>query len=462
MTIQSAISALSPNLYWTLGEGAGNTAHNSGSLSNDGTGSGALDWTVRGPEPGTTAVRFATGGQIVGGQMDIGAIRNMTIMFWYSAAGDGTTSVIRPILSIGDVANRMNRGPVVYETHSAINTPVLTARWNQATAATGVAATYAMNWHLFTVVFDQTANLLRCYQDSTPLTTLNMNGNVAAQLTDPLLLRMDASITLAHVAVWTGSLIGSTQISTIAAQAQGYGYAPPISTIGGGDGGGGLTPDQATQLSEIDTKTDDIPGMVSALTFISDTVNTTQGLVNEIHSWTNEILADTQLLRNIFVDFTGAQLPYVPGSVEEIWNSIRRTFQTAGGLGLNTPIGSAIAHPEQHLLSLRSPEFELSGRGELTTPTFGALSKPYGIWWNTTTIPPEAGYRDGQEVEFIGRLVQFCPMYPELAGGQLYIPEVADFRFKSFYWLWQEFGPQIVLYDVTPGFVLTCRWVYLQ
>jgi hypothetical protein len=459
--IETAIDSSNPYLWWGLDTGNANDQTSGG---RGGTTTGVVDWGVPGVERGRTALGLSASATVTSPVLSLAGVIDFSLGMYISA--QPLTTLANSVILVAGLTG--TRGYSLILSESSGQPSVRSTAYGGALLTGGVSFPAPPNyWHWVVMTYTASSKVLVTAVDAGAPTTTTLSTNPNGLLgTDTLQLLAPVGMSVAHVCVWNRVLSGPDMASIGAFPSQ-WPYTVSQATGGGtggggGDGGGGLTEEQAAQLTDIQTKVADIPGLVNASTYISDTVNIIKGTTDAIYSTVNEILADSQLIRNIIVDMTGAPLPYVPGSIDEIYQFLRRTFQTAGGIGLNTPIGSVIAHPEQHLLSLRSPAFELSGRGELTTPTFGALSKPYGIWWNTTTVPELAGYRDGQNTEFIGRLVQFCPMYPELAGGQLYIPEVADFRYKSFYWLWQEFGPQIVLYDVTPGFVLTCRWIYLE
>lgn len=459
MSIATAIAATSPNLWYKLDETSGTTAVNAGSLSNNGTYSGSLAQGVEGPENGTFATRLFSTGQVVSAAMDISVVRDLSLGMWVSTDSSATLGTHFPIVSIGDVSNRLNRGPQLYEAHTTIGQPIFGGAWRPPGGAQQTAGEPRKFWHWVVLTVTQSTAIARIYVDLIAPLSAGLGSTVAALLTDPLLIRSDEPLVIAHVCFWN-RVLSQAEINSVSNQVAPWPYTVPINTPPeGGGGGGGLTPDQATQLAEIDTKTDDIPGLVDAVNFISDTVNTTQGLVDEIHSWVSEIRDDVGLIKSAVDHISGEQLVNISDQVLGVSEKVQRVFQTAAGVGLSTPLGSLIAHPDPNFLSYSAETFLLSGRGELTPPTGPFATRPYGIAWDATTVPPSAGLRDGSNVEFINRLVQFCPMYPEAGSGILYIPEVADFRYKAFYWLWQRYTPQVLQYDVSPGFELTCRWI---
>jgi len=461
VTIASDIAATNPNLWWKLDEGSGTVAHNSGSLANNGTISGSVDWTVPGPEIGTTAIRLVAGAGITSLAMDLGTNLGVSLGVWCALPANGPVPNSHSIVRLGDVGNLFNRGLLLWEGHNVIGAPTAYARINTSLQNQFVLPDPKNGWHFLVLTNIAGSSNFKFFVDG--IERVNQAGANATPplITDPVFVSSDEPIVVAHVLFWNRA-VTATELGTIGANVASAVYAIPVNyTPDGGGGGGGLTPDQAAQLTDIQTKVADIPGLVSAVNFISATVNTINGNVNSIGAVVNTILSDVQSI--------GAQLGQVADSVgtglhdlvDNVWNGVRRVFQTAGGIGISTPLGALISHPDPNLLSYSSDAFLLSGRGELTPPTGPFLTRPYGIAWDATTIPPGAGFREGAEIEFIGRLVQFCPLYPEVGSGILYIPEVADFSFKTFYWLWERYTPQVVQYDVTVGFELTCRWIVL-
>lgn len=462
MTITEKIAATNPSIWFKLDTPQTGTVVNSGTMNNNATLSGTFDFLSNGPEIGSKGLRLYSGAQLVTGQMDISSFVPSSMGLWISSYADGVINQSFPILGIGDVNNRLNRGPLILESHSSIGTPRYQFKYGTPSNTASVA-TDLMHWHWVVFTWDTGTSNLKIYIDNQAAVVATASGIVNPVATDPLLVRCDESVAVAHVC-WWGTVLNQTQILSIANERAIWPPTDPVNTPRSTTGGGGGTipPDTQDQLDRIEGYTDDIPGLVDASTYISSQVNIIKGTTDAIYSIVQEIKADTELIKNALAN----PAPIVGMALEltsqEILESVRRDFTGVAAGFASTPVGLFIQHPDQRVLSWDDTTFLLSGRGERAVPHLGEEWGVYGIQWDATTVPPEAGLRDGYMTEFIGRLVQFCPLYPEFQNGFLYIPEVADFRYSTYYYLWQQYAPQIIGYDVTPGFELTCRWIVLR
>src|SRR5262249_41112442 len=124
-----------------------------------------------------------------------------------------------------------------------------------------------------------------------------------------------------------------TQIQSVSSQLAQWPYTVPINLPPPApSGGGGLTSDQAAQLTDIQTKVADIPGLVDASNFISSTVNTILGKVNQIK-------ADPTQLRANGV-----------AGVQSVIDAVTATITNAGG-ALQKTIGALFSSPTLDQLS---------------------------------------------------------------------------------------------------------------
>lgn len=340
MTIATAIAALSPNLWLKLDEASGTTAANSGSLSTYGVVSGDVGWGAPGPEVGTHALRLFAGGQVLSSAaMDV---HNppCTLAMFVSTDASGSTSTPYPVLGIGDPGNRLTRGPMIFENHVTANIPKWWFRVNVSGAIQIFTTDPIRGWHHVALVWQNTSPRYSGYVDGNLATFDTFTGEVLPLLTDPLLLRSDEPLIAAHVCFW-GGVLTQTQIQSIANQVAPWplglpiNYTPPTS-----GGGGGLTPDQATQLSETHGWTSDIPGLVDASNFISSTVSTIQGMTGDIQTKVNQILSDTASLVANIPSNIGSILETLDAGWREVLSSI--TDRIPAGQ-LDTPHGRNIS-----------------------------------------------------------------------------------------------------------------------
>lgn len=462
MTVASAIAALNPNLWYKLDEPSGTTASNSGSLANNGTYSGTYQQGVPGPEIGTLATRLFATGQVVSIAMDLTAYADVTLMFIAANEASGTNSTPYPIVSIGDVSNRFSRGPVIWDNHNVTGEPNYLARWNVATQISGQTAVPRKLWHQVAVTFATGTNGEKLYIDGVLSQQATPSTTVACLNTDPLLIKCDEPIVIAHVCFWN-RVLTQVELQTISTQISNWNYNVPINTPqAGGGGGGGLTPEQATQLSEIDTKTDDIPGLVDASTYISDTVNEINGKVDALTDLTTVMQGTVDNTNSQVATIAEIILPALQAKVDEIWQNTKRELQTLAGIGISTPTGSLLAHPDDNFLRRSSDYFDISGDGFLEGFGIGHMTGIYGLMWDVETEPPEYGLRVGFIPEYIGRLVQFSAWYYNADEEIIYVAEIQDFRYKAFLWKWTQPFPVQIRYSVTPGFVLRCYWWVFQ
>jgi hypothetical protein len=145
--------------------------------------------------------------------------------------------------------------------------------------------------------------------------------------------------------------------------------------------------------------------------------------------------------------------------LDDVQQAVQRVFNDASGVARSTPIGSALSHPDQTFLNNPDALFDLAGRGSLSPPEAGGAISAYGLVLQVTTTPAGFGQRDGAIVVWNERIAQLATVHTIKTGPQEWVTEVFDLHLDTFLWLWRTPFPNRVIYDVTPGCVVTAQWV---
>jgi hypothetical protein len=189
-----------------------------------------------------------------------------------------------------------------------------------------------------------------------------------------------------------------------------------------------------------------------------------QAVVQESLSQSNTLDVDSG------IPFVLSQTPTTTGggltTQEHDWlDAVQQAVQTAmsdlAGLGISTPVGSLLAHPDIRLLDRVTPCTTITSRGSLSPPSGFGWSNVYGIEVIFDTVPPGFGTRDGAVVEYEERVVQFCTVHRSNSGSFDYISEIRDMHSQGQVWYWQQYDPVDILYDVTPGCQVTICYMTL-
>jgi len=389
----------------------------------------------------------------------VSSLASLTVGLWLSTAADGPTNTTIPIFSIGDVTNRLARGIVLWDNHSVVGMPTYFGRWNTTSSAGQSPPRNPTFWHWVVLQIRLAPNQTQVYVDNTFSSAASMGSIVPALSTDPLLISSTESISVAHVCFWNRALT-LAEIQSVSNEHAPWPFTEPVNTPPqSGGGGGGLTEEQATQLSQIDTKTDDIPGMVDALEYITDVVNvlstvttTTDDKVDALDGKMNEALGHL----NTLLAVTSEQ---VLPNIAEVRDFVSRLLYSAGGIALNAGVGSLIAHPDPNLLHESVEEYLISGQGTLPSPGPLNYGNVYAVRWRTVEQPAGAGVRYGVVPEFTRRLVQWALYYTDVGSLVSYPQVIADFTFESYTYYWPRYAPTEIAYHVAPGFVLGVRYI---
>lgn len=373
MSIASAITALNPYLYWKLDQTSGNIAVDSGTAAKNGTVSGDFAWGVTGSEIGTTGIRLFAGAQIISPAIGALSTTNYSLMFFSTVPAQGGISTTTNVLGLGDFANQATRGVRVGVSSPSVDSLGWVLRGPSTGAPQvnpGVPRAY---WHHCCWTTTSTPSISTLpYADGTLQTAASVLGAMWTT-TDVLWIQGNTPIVLQHVALFN-RVLTQAEIQSVANQIQPWPYhipgdQPPVSTSGGG--GGGLTEEQATQLNEIHGWTDDIPGLTAASSFISDTVNTINGKVDQVLGNWNTL--------------TTVVLPAFQNQLNDIQSAVTATVQDGKDLVLKT-IGELLS------TITRDPfaQVSLTGGSVCTRIDLDVSgSRIYGLVLVITAWPPE-------------------------------------------------------------------------
>lgn len=389
MTIASAITALSPNLWLQLNETTGSTAANSGSLSTVGTYSGTLGRGVDGPEVNTLATRLYSGGQVLTGGMDVTTLGNMTIMFWAATDASGPLNTANPLVSLGDAANRMSRGWVVWEQHASVGSPNWRAQWNPTNGSfTGVIGQPLLFWHHYAFSFQTGTSGIKSYVDGALATSSTPGTATPALSTDGILIASVEPFVIAHVAFWYSALT-QVQIQTVSSQAGSWPYSPPINTPGGDGGGGGgtTTDDLAAQIAAVQADVDTL--LANWTAYNSTTLPSLQDVLNGISAQVASVKTDTGNIVNSLFPQLADVLNDVGAAITDVANRVTGTLQDGADLVQRT-VGELLSQRDESSLTSSSP---------LGSPTCSPInldiagSRVYGIRLEITAYPEEWKFR---------------------------------------------------------------------
>jgi len=419
MPIQSAITALNPRWYYPMQETSGTTLTDvmgnvgAATWSGDGLGVGT------GPELNTHAGRLYSTTTVVGPGLGLTSWGDFSFMAWLTAPFNANSTSATNVMGLGDHNNPTLRG------------------WRMTyTSASNLAGNYAMIlnginvssgsvpypqglWHVVTWTYANATHSLTGYIDGNLFGTSGVGTPTILQTSDQWWVSMLQPAVLAHVA-WFPTVLTQTQIQTVSNQIHVWPYGDPINV-----------PVASTPVTvDLTPVTDD----------------------------TATILANQAVFMPQITNIVTTLLPNLQTAVNGITGFVTNALQTAAGAVLTTPVGTLISHPDPNILSFSATPFTLSGRGALTGSGPFGFAGIYGIAWQATRVPPGEGQQDGAVIEYQDRLVQFCMGYLERTTSSMYIGEIEDFNQDNYLWMWNRYLPHEMLYDVAPGFVLTCWW----
>lgn len=431
MPLDTAIRALNPVYYWHFGDAAGSTtAHDEIGVTNL-TVTGTDPFHVVGPEVGSFGARLWSDTIMLGPNWGVGAWASFSLMLMATVPANGSPPAPVDFMGIGDPANRHVRG-MYFQHYSTAPDSAATRISGSLNSLPAAIAQPTQTWHLWTWISQLSPQLQGFYDNGTLVASQTFNPGVAPLATDRLWLQSANPIVVAHLA-WFPRVLNQAEVQTVSNQVLPWPYQQPINLPSTWLAGGFDPTIQPVIIAPTDTVTQDLKAQLQA------------------HD--DKLQAQLPAIAQI-----PALLPAVKTVTDQIPAWLTRAFQTVGGLVLQTPIGGLISHPDPNILSLSPEPFVISGRGALSgIPPFN-FAGIYGIAWAATGVPLSAGLRDGAVQEYSLRLVQFGVQYFDHNVSNLYVGELVDFHQDNYLWQWTRYNPHQLLYDVTPGFELTCWW----
>lgn len=123
-------------------------------------------------------------------------------------------------------------------------------------------------------------------------------------------------------------------------------------------------------------------------------------------------------------------------------------------------LGQFLSAPINQLLHLDPSTLLLSGRGSLERPTGAGRVAAYGAFYGFDTLPEFFGLRDGVPPMMAQRIAQFSVVRRD-GSGQQYFATIEDVRADGQELIWGGPSPDRIDYDITPGCVVSWRWLLL-
>lgn len=331
MSLQTAILALTPALYWRLNEApSSTTVADSAGGGFPGTVSGDVGLGAFGPELDRTSARIFSTGLITSPNWGSTVWSNFSVLIMTTVPANGFPSAGTVFAGLGDSSNPGLRGFRMFQTSAASNNLSLSAGFNIGTSNAPTAAPL-QTWHLFGFTFQASPSQWRAWWDGSPATTQTANPTLPPIATDKWYIQSTAPIVVSDFAVFT-RVLTQTEIQTVSTQVQAWPYQVPINTpIPVQIEGGALTEEQAAQLARIDTTTQttatetvQIPYLVEHTNTIEGTTTTTLPIVSNIQSIVQGMVTDT--------------FPTLAEVLGKIQTSVIATIEAPGG-AIQTTLG---------------------------------------------------------------------------------------------------------------------------
>ena len=136
-------------------------------------------------------------------------------------------------------------------------------------------------------------------------------------------------------------------------------------------------------------------------------------------------------------------------------DAVLKIFAAFGGAQLVTGLSDFVTHPPVNFIGRITPCTLLSGSGTLNLPSGGSFGTPLGLVVTFESVPPLFGRRLGQVIEYEQRIAQFGAVHRLKNSTEDIITEFVDIHSDDFVWLWQSQNPLRLLYDITPGCVVS-------
>lgn len=136
-------------------------------------------------------------------------------------------------------------------------------------------------------------------------------------------------------------------------------------------------------------------------------------------------------------------------------------LQAQDGSQLVTPINVMIQMPNIKDLVFQATVHTLEGQGTLDAPTVLGVGVAYGMEILVGSVPDGIGRLDGFVLEYRIRIAQFCAIATELVSGEGLVTDILDFSTDRFAWIWKLPMPSHIGFNVTPGCLVTARFLII-
>lgn len=323
MSLQTAISALTPALYWRLNEASGSTTvADSAGGGFPGTVTGDVGLGAFGPELDRTAARIFTGGVIQSPNWGSSTWSAITVMFMASAPFDGSAGSTVPIVGLGDPANPGSKFRLTLTSSSPNNGSWIMVPGTGTQVGSPAVPQPLQNWHHVTFVYTTAPNKTM-YLDGVAGTSSATTLTPVPAVGDRWFLESTVPVVVSDFAVFTRALT-QLEIQTVSNQVQKWPYQVPINVP------------TTTGSTEVDLTpvTDDTAQILANQTIYMPQVAHTTTVVDQIKGFWDGYLAVT--------------LPSLNDMLSNILSGLTSGLRT-GLETLNIPIGQ--------LLQVATPDF---------------------------------------------------------------------------------------------------------
>lgn len=360
--IRDAHIATDPWLYYPLDDG---TLVDIGSNSHTAALSGDTDLNALGVVRDELALHMGTTGAITSDTLGMNTLGDFSMGCYFMMAPISAWNAYRPLMTIGlagtTVGSGWGGGLGVNGVSGATPTP-LGVGWPSSNFASGAAVSQPVGfWHHLAMTYTASSRSVTCFTDGAagsatimPITTQPFRVSDRLVVSWPF-----GQCVISHVAFWR-FLVTPAMFASIGGFSSNW---PPNQQIqvgggGGGDGGGGgtvlLGDPQAGQLTDIQTKVADIPGLVDAVNFISDTVNHIKGITDDTNVKVGQIQTDVGNIVNTLFPQLADVLNDIGAQVTQILDGITSTITNLAGT-VTTTIGKFFDQHSKDVLGQFNP-----------------------------------------------------------------------------------------------------------
>lgn len=383
--LTDAIAATAPSLWFQCQETSGTGMVNSGSSSNTATLSGSYDLGLRGVEAGTYAIRLYLGGQFVTGQMDLSGFVNQSIGMFVSTDASGTASTVYPIATIGDISNRLARGPVLYAIPLSGPAARYGIRYNTTAGVQAQPGGLNTGWHWVVATFQTGSNGLKLYFDGANVANGTVSSIANPIATDPFLIRCDVPVVVQHVC-WWGGILTPAQIASVSNQVPPWPPGEIINQPPDTAAGGGFTDTDRSTLTEVASDTDTLLSNWAGYTSV--TLPSLQDMLNSISAKVDNVKTDTGNIVNTLFPQLATVLNDIGAQINDVQNAVRGTLKDGA---------DSVVRTVGELLSARGEDtlLQVPVGGDPCAPIHIDIAgqRVYGIRVEVTSYPSDWKFR---------------------------------------------------------------------